>query len=81
MFNLSNIKKFGKKNVLQYFEAADSIKVYTYDDLYIQSSQFSRCLRCFLKTLPNRSMHSVQSTNIAVSLPIHCPALLPAIIG
>lgn len=75
MFNLPNIKKFGNKNVLQHFESVDSQWLFTYDDLYRQSTQLSRHLRCFLRKLPDRC------TNVAVLLPTHCPALLPTIVG
>lgn len=71
MFNLAKINRFGNRNALQYFEAADSIQLYSYADIYKQSAELSRCM----------SVHSMRKINVAILLPVHCPALLPTIVG
>lgn len=73
MFNLSNFQRRNEQLVLQYFETADSSKVYSYADLYRQSLELSTNLQIILSKTANNS--------IAILLPAHSSALLPAIVG
>ena len=77
MFNLMEIKSFSDRNVLQYFDAPDLIRTYSYADLYRESVELSRSMRCFLR----KSSSRLQRINVGISLPIHCAALIPAIVG
>lgn len=82
MFNLSNFQRRNERLVLQYFETADSSKVYSYADLYRQSLELSTNLQKILsKTANNSSQSSSPNYSIAILLPVHSPALLPAIVG
>lgn len=81
MFNLSNFQRRNERLVLQYFETADSSKVYSYADLYRQSLELSTNLQKILSKTANNSSQSSPNYSIAILLPVHSPALLPAIVG
>lgn len=81
MFNLSDIQKRGKSNVLQYFETANSSQLYSYADLYRQSKELSTNLQLLANGPAGESTSSSRCFSIAIFLPAHSPALLPAIVG
>lgn len=81
MFNLTDIQQRNDRNVLQYFEKADSSIEYSYADLYRHSIEISSKLKKILiKTISNQ-IDSPIGCNIAILLPVHSPALLPALVG
>lgn len=74
MFNLSNFQRRDNSKVLTFFATADTSQIFTYADLYSGLIKLSECLR----TSKN---DSTRGFNVAILLPVHSPALLPAIVG
>lgn len=81
MFNLLDFKRRNEKNVLQYFETADSRQSFSYADLYTRAFEFSSNLQKILIENASNSKQSALNCNIAILLTVHSPALLPAIVG
>lgn len=81
MFNLSEIQKRNEKTVLQYFHTVDSSQVFSYADLYKNSIELAANIQNILRKSASSSAVSINRINVAVLLPLHSPALLPAIVG
>lgn len=81
MFNLTDFKKKSDQIVLKFYETAGLPQVYSYDDLHRQSVLLSTVLKEYVTCMSNESAHFSQNFNVAILLPVHSPALLPAIVG
>lgn len=81
MFNLSDFQRRGNDIVLKFFETVDSPQVYSYADLYRQSSGLSSSIQQLLKTTADVTKQSAGNFNIAILLPVHSPAILPALVA
>ena len=79
MFNLSDIQKRGDDRVLKFIETVDSSQVYSYADLYIDSTRLSKCLGELLES--TAIDNDARGSNVAILLPVHSPAILPSIVG
>lgn len=79
MFNLSDIQKRGDDRVLKFIETVDSSQVYSYADLYIDSTRLSKCLGELLES--TAIGNDARGFNVAILLPVHSPAILPSIVG
>lgn len=82
MFNLSDFEKKSNKTLLKYFETANNPpQIYSYGDLHVQSIQLSAALEEVLRNITSQSTQSTLNLNIAILLPVHSPAILPALVG
>lgn len=82
MLNLIQFEKFNKNNVLKYYDKANTIENYSYEDL--QRESFKLCLslnNIFHSTSIENDANFHMEYNVAVMLPTHSPALIPAIVG
>lgn len=82
MFNLSDFEKKSNNTLLKFFETANNPpQVYSYGYLHQQSIQLSRALEELLRNITSQSTQSTLNFNIAILLPVHSPAVLPALVG
>lgn len=82
MFNLSDFEKKSNNTLLKFFETANNPpQVYSYGDLHQQSIQLSGALEELLRNITSQSTQSTLNFNIAILLPVHSPAVLPALVG
>lgn len=79
MFNLIDIQKRNDSSVLKFFKTANSAQVYSYADLYRDSTNLSTCLHKLLNSISNDN--GKRSLNVAIFLPVHSAAIVPSIVG
>lgn len=79
MFDLDTVKNFNDKIALKYYETVDSVELFSYSAIHIDSLKVKECIE---KLLPeSRDQKCWNIYNIGILLPTHSPVLLPAIIG
>lgn len=87
MFKILHLESFAEKNVLKYYGTKDKFEFYLYKDLCVDSKKLMEVLND-LKISKKRQLNNLNDndeniilSNIAILLPNHSPALLPAIVG
>lgn len=83
MLNINRLRDFGKSLVLNYFDHDCLSERFSYENLCTDSLQLCQRLTdilnlCSLTQIENKNCIHY---NVAVILPTHSPALLPAVIG
>lgn len=82
MFNLSSLRAFDGKIALNHYETIESHEFFTYRRIQNDSQAVKNGLRRILtEEESNKSDLLWRQHNVAIALPTHSPALLPAIIG
>lgn len=83
MFHFNHLRDFGKNLVLKYFDQDCVIEKFSYENLCIDSLQLCKRLNDILNECLKTKIEMENGVhfNVAVILPTHSPALLPAFIG
>lgn len=83
MFHLNQLRDFGKSLILKYFDEDSVIEHFSYENLYMDSLQLCQRLIDILSEFLITKFENTNCVNynVAVILPTHSPALLPAFIG
>lgn len=83
MFHLNDLRAFGKSLVLRYFDQDCVTENFSYENLCIDSLQLCQRLNDILNECLKTKIENKNCVhyNVAVILPTHSPALLPAFIG
>lgn len=83
MFHLNRLRDFGKSLILKYFDEDSIIEHFSYENLCVDSLQLCQRLNDILSEFLITKIENKNCVhyNVAVILPTHSPALLPAFIG
>lgn len=81
MFSLSTFQRRNNANVLQFIKATNSKQTYSYAELHDQSIGLSTNIQTNLLNTESCSTQSFRLFHIAILLPVHSPAILPAVVG
>lgn len=84
MFRCQKFEKYKKNIVLKFYTKLNGIETFSYENLCVDSLNWSMLLKNVIREEKNFELQDEKfclSYNVIVLLPVHSPALLPAIVG